>query len=153
MVDPVAADPERPAFEGFGRRTLETFLAFALGAGANSLYLLVVARSLGPHGTGVVSVAILLTSGLAFVIAIAPGLANVYFGARDVRERGGLLSVSLLVAAGPGLVFSALTLVVLEATGLRFGARWYELAIGLATVPFVIGARLVQTLIVAAGRS
>jgi len=153
LVDPRATDVERPLFERFGRRTLETFLGFALSSAANSIYLLVVARALGPRGTGVVSVGILLASGLAFIVSIAPALANVYFGARDARDRAALLSNSLLFAAGPAVLTSALTLAVLEATGLRFGAEWFELAIVLASVPFVVGGRLVQTLIIASGRS
>jgi len=153
-VEPgVLTRTERAGFDRFGRRSVETAVAFTLSAGANSLYLLVVARLLGPSGTGVVSVAILLASGLAFIVSGALALANVYFGAREPETRGQLLSNSLLFSAIAGVLASIVVFGILVVSGVQFGADAYELAAALAAAPLIGGSRLVQSLVIASGRT
>jgi hypothetical protein len=108
VLDAPITESAGPTFERFGRRTVETVVGFSLAAAANSLYLLVVARGLGAAGTGVVSVMMLLASGLAFVVSGVLVLANVYYGAREPSTLGRLLSNSLVVSAGPGVALAGL---------------------------------------------
>ena len=149
-ADAVAA---RPSFQRFGRRAAETFVGLIAYSAANSLFYLLVARTLGPHGTGVVSVATMLATVLALLVFGLLDRASVYLGTRDPGARGALLANALLLATVGGTLLAVAAFVVLRALGVTFGASPRELAIVLASVPFGAGHRLILSLVLASGRS
>jgi stage V sporulation protein B len=143
---------ETGLFEDFGRRTIETFLALAVSSLAAGIYAIIVARLLGPSGIGVVSVLLLLSAVGALLVADPLGLANIYFGVQP-SLRPALLTNSLLVALGGGAAVAGVGYACFVAADVTFGATETQLALAVATVPFVAGAKVVVSLVLASGRS
>ena len=148
-----AAPVDRPTFDRFARRSLETFLGYGAATAGNALLFLLVARALGSTGTGVVSASIALSTVLMLVVFGLLHLPNTYLGVKEPAALGALLANSLLVAAVLGTAVSAAVFGFLVAIDVTFGAERHELAVVLASVPFAAASRLVATLVLARGRS
>jgi O-antigen/teichoic acid export membrane protein len=147
------AGVDRPTFDRFARRSLETFLGYGAATAGNALLFLLVARALGSAGTGVVSASIALATVLMLVVFGLLHLPNTYLGVKEPDALGALLANSLFVAAVFGTTVAAAVFGFLVAIDVTFGAERYELAVVLASVPFAAASRLVTTLVLARGRS
>lgn len=147
------AEPPAPPLErGFRRRSLETFATLIVSTAVAAVYAVLIARSLGPSGKGVLSVLFLLPGVAALAAGGAFELANTYFGAARPDDRPRLAANSWLVAAVGGGLAGVLVVGVLAAIGTRFGATWPQLVAVCATIPPTIAQRLLGNLILASGR-
>jgi O-antigen/teichoic acid export membrane protein len=151
--DGAPAAPAPSAFENFGRRTVETFASLAVISVVGGLYVVALARWIGPHGVGVVSVLSMLSATGALLVADPLALANVYFGAMRPADRPTLLTNSLLIAILGGVFVGATGFAILQAVGVDFGATSSELALIAASIPATAGGKLVALLILSEGRS
>ena len=149
----LAEEVPATGFDRFGRQTLETFASLALSSVAGGIYIVVVARWLGPSGLGVLSVLLLLSATGTLILADALSLANIYLGAMRPSTRGALLTNSLIVSGVGGIALGALSLMIFALAGLHFGATYLELALIAASLPLTAAGKLVTVLVLATGRS
>ena len=149
----LAEEVPATGFDRFGRQTLETFASLALSSVAGGIYIVVVARWLGPSGLGVLSVLLLLSATGTLILADALSLANIYLGAMRPSTRGALLTNSLIVSGVGGIALGALALMIFALAGLHFGATYLELALIAASLPLTAAGKLVTVLVLATGRS
>jgi len=137
---------------------LRTDVFLTLGGKVSSLFfglgiVVLVARELGPAGQGLFAVAFSLTLVLIHVGGLGLTSANPYFSAREAEQRPGIVTNSLWLAAGLGLVLIAVGAgVKLVAPGFVEGVSWTELLVALVGVPGALAAVFLQGILLGEGR-
>lgn len=113
-----------------------------------ALTTILIARDLGPTGQGIFAVSfnltlILVQLGSAGLIVAAPTLV-----ARDGRLTGAIITNSLLLALGGGILLIAATLLVKSlAPGALAGLTWTELCITVAALPGAVAVVFMQAVL------
>jgi O-antigen/teichoic acid export membrane protein len=151
LAEPAPAPPT-------GERRLRTDV-FLTAGGRLALVVLsaastvIVARALGPAGRGSVAVAYSLVVLLVQFGSLGVVSANPYFAARDASTRSAIVTNSLWLAAGLGVVLiGAGVLLKIIAPGLVQGLTNGELAIALAGIPAALAASFLQSILLGLGR-
>ena len=151
----VDVEPVVPAAAPARLRT-DVFLTFGGKAAAALLGLaavVVVARELGPSGQGLFAVA--YSFGLLLVSIGGVGLttANPYFATRDPSSLPRIVSNSLWLAAGLGLLLAAVGVVLkVVAPSVIEGLGWAPLLVTLAGLPGALAALFLQSVLLGEGR-
>ncbi len=124
-------------------------LFVALGA----LTTVLIARRLGPTGQGVFAVSFNLTLILTQLGSSGLSVATPTLVARDSRLTGAIITNSLLLALGGGLLLVAGSLLLKALTpGALPGLTWTELGITLAALPAALAAMFMQAVLQGQGR-
>jgi O-antigen/teichoic acid export membrane protein len=146
-VVPARAEPRlrTDVFLTFGGKALT--LLFGL------LIVVAVARELGPSGQGLFAVAYSLTLMLAQLGGVGLTTANPYFAAREPHHSRSIVSNSLWLAAGLGVVLIAagLALRAIAPDALQ-GLGWEPLVVTLVGVPGALAALFLQSVLLGEGR-
>jgi O-antigen/teichoic acid export membrane protein len=152
----VAVEPEPYLEPAPARLRTDVFLTF--GGKLTTLAIgfvtvAVIARQLGPGGTGTFLVAYSLSLLLLQVGALGLTSANPYFAAREPGRVARIVANSLWLAAGLGilLVAGGAALKVI-APGALQGLTWAALAAMLAGIPGALAAYLLQSILLGEGR-
>jgi O-antigen/teichoic acid export membrane protein len=139
------ASPGGPHQSRMHRDVLLTYGGKVIGVIAAFATSVAVARFLGPFGRGGVVVAFGLTQVLVQLGTGGLVTANAYFAARETGSRARLVGASILMVAvvAPLLIGAgiALRLIVPSAT---VGVSWLQMTIALAALPALLGAQLLQ---------
>ena len=110
-----------------------------------------LARTLGPTGRGVMATVLLWPQVLIWIAGLSYGSGNIYMGARHPGQRHKLFSNSLLVALMTGLPVGAVTAKYLpDALGLH-GSEKRLLVIGLLSLPAMLWGEYVTAILQGAG--
>jgi O-antigen/teichoic acid export membrane protein len=138
------------------RLRTDVFLTFG-GKAATLLFglLIVVAvsRELGPSGQGLFAVAYSLTLMLAQLGGLGLTTANPYFTAREPQRSRSIVSNSLWLAAGLGVLLIAAGLVFRAvAPDALGGLGWEPLVVTLVGVPGALTALFLQSILLGEGR-
>jgi O-antigen/teichoic acid export membrane protein len=125
----------------------------ALALGFSLASTVVLARQLGPHGRGIVAVAFGLTLTLVQVGTFGIASANPYFVALDPGRRRDLVANSLWLGLALGLALVACGAAIkLLAAGAVAGVDWTDLVIALVSIPAVLLALFLQSILLGLGR-
>jgi O-antigen/teichoic acid export membrane protein len=114
----------------------------------------IVARALGPAGRGSLASIYALMTLLAQLGTLGIVSANPYFAAREPQLRARIATNSLWLAAVLGSAMAAIgALVKIVLPGAFGDVGWAELTIGMLAVPVVLGSQLLQSILLAEGRT
>jgi O-antigen/teichoic acid export membrane protein len=123
------------------------FIAVGVAAG------IIVARTLGPSGRGVLAVASALVLTLTQLGTLGLVAANPYFLARERTPTSRLVTNSLWFSAGLGVLLIGIgVLFKVGFPGATHGLGWTEAAVALAAIPAMLAAQLLQGLLLGEGR-
>ncbi|MFI5003733.1 MAG: oligosaccharide flippase family protein [Solirubrobacterales bacterium] len=125
----------------------------ALFVALGGLTTVLIARHLGPTGQGVFAVSFNLTLILVQLGSSGLSVAAPTLVARDSRLTGAIITNSLLLALGGGLLLIAGSLLVKAiAPGALPGLTWTELGITLAALPAALATMFMQAVLQGQGR-
>ena len=152
----VAVEPEPYVEPAPARLRTDVFLTFGgklTTLAVGFVTVAVIARELGPGGTGTFLVAYSLSLLLLQVGALGLTSANPYFAAREPSRVAQIVVNSLWLAAGLGiLLVAAGSALKLVAPGALQGLTWAALAATLAGIPGALAAYLFQSVLLGEGR-
>jgi O-antigen/teichoic acid export membrane protein len=127
---------------------LQTMGARLVGLVAAAVGSVVTAQVLGPEGKGVLTVLGTLAGTLVQIGGLGLPAANVHFAARERGRVPILAGTSIWVAVAVGGGMGLLALAVLAGQpALLPGVPWHLLLLTVGTVPFLLGAQLLQNLL------
>lgn len=135
----------------------DTFLMLGHQAGVVVLTLIssiIIARTLGPAGRGVVAVALSLVLILVQVGNLGVGSANPYFAARDAAAVPQIITNSLWLAFAVGAVLIGAGVVLKELLPSTVrGVGWLTLILALSAIPAQLSSTFLQSVLLVQGRS
>ena len=141
-----------------GRRLRSDVLLTAATKGlvglSSFLASVIAARALGPSARGIMAVALAVNMTLMQVGNVGLVNANPYFAARDRSLAARVIANSIWWAASLGTILIAGTIVLkLAVPEVLSGVGWSELSIVLCALPAVLATMLLQSVLLAEGRT
>jgi len=153
MSQPSSVAPPRYRARHMRFDVLVTVGGKALFVTLGALTTVLIARHLGPTGQGVFAVSFNLTLILVQLGSSGLSVAAPTLVARDSRLVGAIITNSLLLAFGGGLLLIAGSLLVKAlAPGALPGLTWPELGITLAALPAALATMFMQAVLQGQGR-
>jgi O-antigen/teichoic acid export membrane protein len=132
---------------------LVTVSAKLLYVGLGALTTVIIARYFGPSGQGVFAVAFNLTLILIQLGSSGLNVATSTIVARESRVTGAVLTNSLLLALGGGMVLVGGTLLLKGlAPNALAGLSWVNLAVTLVALPAALASMFMQSVLQGQGR-
>jgi O-antigen/teichoic acid export membrane protein len=148
-----AGRPEPPPPRALSRDVALTYASKVMAMVAGVAMTVLVARALGPSGRGLVAIGIAITLTLVQLGTLGLVTANPYFVARDHRVTTKLITNSLWIAAGLGVILIALGAAFKAGfPGATRGLEWPETLAALAAIPFALASPFLQSLLLGQGR-
>jgi O-antigen/teichoic acid export membrane protein len=131
------------------RNTAYTFATLLIILGLGLLSNVITARNLGPEGKGSLSLLMLIPTLACTLGSLGMDAAMIYFGGRQVSDRGRLLGNSVLFGAVAGIIYGALILLVMLFTGARF-TRGHSISV--LSIPLLIISQMFWAHFMSVGR-
>lgn len=153
MSESPTADPQRYRARHIRFDVLVTVGGKALFVILTALATVLIARQLGPTGQGIFAVSFNLTLILVQLGSSGLSVAAPTLVARESRLTGAIITNSLLLALGGGLLLIAGSLLLKAlAPGVLPGFTWTELGITLAALPAALAVMFMQAVLQGQGR-